>query len=76
MGLVAELPSLIPPEHESVREFLTRDFAGWATKAKVRTHFAQGIFTLGSRPVEHLELGHRKPPLELIGTALHNLCRI
>ena len=47
-------------------------FAAWATKAMGPTHLGQGVFTLGFRPVELLELGHVKPLQELDGVASHD----
>lgn len=44
-----------------------------ATKAMGPTHLGQGIFTLGFRPVELLELGHGESFLELDGVASHDL---
>ena len=72
-GLVAALPTLIPPEPASVNESMSSAFAAWATKAMGPTHLRQGIFTLGFRPVELLELGHGDPLVELNGVAPHNL---
>jgi hypothetical protein len=51
-------------------------FAAWATKAMRPTHLGQGIFTLGFRPVELLELGHGEPLLELECVANHGLSGI
>ena len=70
------MSTLIPPEPASVYESMSSALAAWATKAMRPTHLSQGIFTLGFRPVELLELGHGEPPLELDGVAPHGLSGI
>ena len=75
-GLLAALPTLIPPEPASVNESMSSALAAWTTKAMRPTHLGQGNFTLSFRPVERLELGHGEPLLELNGVAPHDLSGI
>ena len=51
-------------------------FTALATKAMGPPQLGQGIFTLGFRPVELLELGNGKTLLELDGVAPHDLSSI
>ena len=66
------MPTLIAPEPSSENEPVRAPLAAWATKAIRPTHVGQGLFTLGLRPVEPLELRHGKPFLEPNGVASHD----